>query len=664
MEAKGKMKNHHRKGKNKPKNRSLFFFGVASLFWFIFRTGTRPSRIVYPCQRAALANSLMLLSSSIFLSLTTALTKTKKFLSSKKGTTLALLILMTSVVISNAQFWKSLQLAGAVDSNQEIQLTLEPRNATVFPASNIHVVNGRTYVPVLVSELINLMGERGLPFYKSDTEGKNQGLGGLIAKNDVVIIKVNSQWDERGGTNTDILKAIIEAITNHPDGFIGEIVVADNGQDQYGSFGGGGSLDWQNNNAENRSQSVQKVVDMFSDSYNVSTYLWDEITLQSVGEYSEGDMKDGYIVNQTANPTTGIKVSYPKFKTKFGTYISFKRGIWNPETDSYDDARLKVINMPVLKSHSSYGVTACVKHFMGVTSDKLTGHNAHQSVGSGGMGTEMVETRMPTLNILDAIWINANPGLGPRTSYSQATRVNVIMASTDPVALDYWAAKHVLMQAAQILGFGNLASIDPDNTASGSFGKWLRLSMQEIQNAGYQATTNEDQMNVYVVNLPPFRIGAPSQNPGPAAVKPYQNVNVTVEVVDEEVGVREVILSYSIDEGQTWTNITMDNISGNIYMGVIQGFEAGTKVQYKIIAYNNADNQAVEDNAGEYYVYTVIPEFQGLISIFIITTLIVAMVLGILVFRYFRRGRKYSNRNELSPQMHFTRFLSYTVRET
>jgi hypothetical protein len=31
-------------------------------------------------------------------------------------------------------------------------------------------------------------------------------------------------------------------------------------------------------------------------------------------------------------------------------------------------------------------------------------------------------------------------------------------------------------------------------------------------------------------------------------------------------------------------------------------------MQYKIIAYDNIGNPAIEDNAGEYYVYTVIPE--------------------------------------------------------
>ncbi len=35
----------------------FFFVGLASLVWFLLRTGTKPSRIVYPCQRAALANA-------------------------------------------------------------------------------------------------------------------------------------------------------------------------------------------------------------------------------------------------------------------------------------------------------------------------------------------------------------------------------------------------------------------------------------------------------------------------------------------------------------------------------------------------------------------------------------------------------------------------------
>lgn len=385
---------------------------------------------------------------------------------------------------------------------QTVRLTLEGHLAKDQPSSDIFVVNGTTGYDGGFDRLIGLMGEHGLPFYKSSVKGKSCGSEGLIARDDIVIVKVNSQWDERGGTNTDLLKAIVEAIVNHPDGFTGEVVVADNGQAQYGASGGGGSLDYKNNNAEDLSQSVQRVVDAFSGSYRVSTYLWDEITLKKVEEYSDGDMEDGYILSPTVNPATGIRVSYPKFKTKFATHVSFKRGVWDQKTRTYDGGRLKVINVPVLKAHFIFGVTACMKHYMGVVSDRLTGHRySHQSVGTGGMGTEMVETRAPILNVLDAVWINANPGRGPGTPYSEATRVNIVTASADPVALDYWAAKYVLMQAARIRGFKDLSAIDPDNAKAGSFGDWLRLSAREMREAGYQVTTDEERMNVYVLNL-------------------------------------------------------------------------------------------------------------------------------------------------------------------
>jgi hypothetical protein len=138
---------------------------------------------------------------------------------------------------------------------------------------------------------------------------------------------------------------------------------------------------------------------------------------------------------------------------------------------------------------------------MGVASDMLTDGGSHRSVIKGGMGTELSETRMPTLNILDSIWVNAEPGEGPRTGYQQATQLNLIMASLDPIALDYWAAKHVLMQVASLRGHGDLARIDPENIEATSFGGWLRLSMEELRRRGHQVTMNEDQMNVYTVSL-------------------------------------------------------------------------------------------------------------------------------------------------------------------
>jgi len=481
---------------------SPFIIGLLSFLWFIYRTGTKPSRITYPCQRAALANSYLWLTIYVipFLhSLSLKILKLKRP-GSRRMTSILMLIIIVVVSIS---LWGSYEIMRRREV-REIGLIITGKLAKFEPASSIFVVNGTRGDDDGIQKLIDLMGQHGLPFYKSYENGTNKGPNGLIARDDVVIIKVNSQWDERGGTNTDLVKALIQAILNHPDGFIGEIIVADNGQAQYGSAGTGGSFSWSKNNAENTSQSFQSVVEFFaSKGYKVSAYLWDRITTKRVNEYSEGDMEDGYVINTTRNPKTGIMVSYPKFKTAFGTYISFKYGVWNPGNRTYSSEKLKVINFPVLKTHSIYGVTACVKHYMGVVSDKLTsmfGARAHDTVGSGGMGTQMVESRFLVLNIIDAIWVNAKPRGGPSTRYDEAIRVNIIAASTDPVALDYWAAKHILLEVAKRVGYDGISSLDPDNTASGSFGFWLRLSMEEIKRAGYQATVDEDYMNVYVLH--------------------------------------------------------------------------------------------------------------------------------------------------------------------
>ena len=83
-------------------------------------------------------------------------------------------------------------------------------------------------------------------------------------------------------------------------------------------------------------------------------------------------------------------------------------------------------------------------------------------------------------------------------------------------------------------------------------------------------------------------------------------VTVSVNVTDV-FGVRldGVILSYSTDGGETWDNVTMNKTTGDIYEGQIPGLPAGTNVQYRIIAYDNAGNSATNDNNGQNYAYTV-----------------------------------------------------------
>ena len=535
-----KQHNHRSRVFRKPDShkKHLVLFGVASLAWFVFRTGTKPSRIIYPCQKAALANSSMLFGLLIPIGLSSMFTRTKKFVS-KKGISLLILFAILNLLLSSGDLLEGISVVGAANPNQELSLSLAPLTANSSSASNLYVANGRGQAHI--NNLISLMGANGLHFYKSTTNGANQGTDGLIAKDDVVLIKINEEWPYRGGTNTDLLKELIQALTNHPEGFVGEIIVADNGQWQ-------GNMDWPESNAEDHAQSTKDVVSLFS---RASTYSWIPIRHQRVQEYSEGDLTDGYILYDTPDPETGIRVSYPKFKTQFGTYVSFKEGIWN---GTGYEKRLKIINMPVLKSHSNYGVTAALKHYMGVQSQgegQAGLGNGHSSVANGGMGTLMAETGFPTLNIVDAIWVNANPpgysGAGPSTPYNMATRINVILASTDPVAVDYWAAKHVLMQTASLIGHTDTHSIDPDNTVrSGvsveAFGVWLKRAEKEIVDAGYSVTSDENRMNVYLLNEASSwcEIGVPYRAP--------DNLTVTLDnfTFAEKTGNYQYTLIYTL----------------------------------------------------------------------------------------------------------------------
>jgi len=92
------------------------------------------------------------------------------------------------------------------------------------------------------------------------------------------------------------------------------------------------------------------------------------------------------------------------------------------------------------------------------------------------------------------------PRGGPSTSYGEASKAGIIAASTDPVALDSWATREILMPAARALGYkdDDLSSMDPDSSSPGSFGSWLRLSMQQMQKAGYRVTMDEDCIDVKV----------------------------------------------------------------------------------------------------------------------------------------------------------------------
>ncbi len=453
--------------------------GALSLLWLLLRTGTKPSRFTYPCQQAALATATAAFGAPVLMLL---LMLRRKMISALRTATGKLTFLALAVV-------SLLALAPAsFDHDTDSTFLLPPDNyrASIFVVNDARGIEPGRFGGI--DDLITLMGVYGFRWHRSATTSVTSGPDGLIDADDVVLIKVNGQWSERGGTNTDVLRGVIRRIVEHPDGFVGEVIVGENTQDFQPN------LDHPENNAEDRGQSIQDVVDDFAgEGWNISTMRWD--TFRSLGgtEYSDGDMADRYIVNPVADPETQIKVSYPKFRSASGTYVSYKHGIWSPASQTYDPDKLVVINMPVFKTHATYAITASVKNHMGVVTTRL-GTNSHQQVGDGGLGSVLAEVRMPDLNILDCIWILARlgPDEGPPASYENATRRDQLVASTDPVALDVWATKFIMIPQIidNVYAYDDYHNRqDPDN-ASSKFRHYLDLSMNELLAAGIE-TTND-----------------------------------------------------------------------------------------------------------------------------------------------------------------------------
>jgi len=146
-----------------------------------------------------------------------------------------------------------------------------------------------------------------------------------------------------------------------------------------------------------------------------------------------------------------------------------------------------------------------------------------------------------------------------------------------------------------------------------------KLEYWSVDNAGNVEFPHRILTGIKLDKTSPF-IGIPSQGPPGGLVEPNQKVTVSVEVTDGLSGVHEVLLQYrySVDEGRTWTmwtDISMTKTVGDNYVGEIPGLSTGTRVQYGIVAYDNAGNVATKGGLGQYYVYTVISEFQTLTAI-------------------------------------------------
>lgn len=464
--------------------------GIFALLWLILRSGNKPSRFAYPCQQAAFGTA----TAAFGVPLVATILSARRSLMTAYATKTGRLVTACGLVVTlTFGAWAFSRPPAGFNRGPRLEPSGSYR-AEVFVRNRCPQNPIGQNFPGL-DDLITWMGVHGEKFYQSDTtENFVAGPEGLIAIDDTVVIKINYQWPDRGGTNTDVLNGLIRRIVDHPDGFDGEVVVCENSQ-----FNSINNFDRANNNAQNHALSPHDVVVEYQDQgYTVSHYDWTVRRNTQVQEYSTGNMTDGYVVGPY-NGTLHGRVTYPKFQSSYGTYISIKYGLWDTGSSTYDRGHLKFINAPVLKSHhATYGATACVKHYMGVVTDGL-GSSSHSAIYWGIMGGLLGDIQLADLNLLDCIWINANPYDGPWTSYAAATRMDQLVASMDPVAADIWAVKNILIPAFLANGYSPpwpYPSADPDNPNS-HFRIYLDNSMDQILAAGYDVTNNLAQIDAY-----------------------------------------------------------------------------------------------------------------------------------------------------------------------
>jgi len=325
------------------------------------------------------------------------------------------------------------------------------------------------------------------------------GIESLIDNEDIVVLKPNSQQWHQGMTHTDIMAEFISLILSIP-GFKGEIIVADNNQGREPN-----SRAWITEHRNGRFN-LNELVHYFNDAghENVTKYHWHPagpnptpLMLAGSGDSvinhpSEGD---GYIwpedlFYECPRGNRSI-LAYPVFTSSYsGVTIDLKNGAF--KDNKYTGQPVKFINFSALNHHSSYaGVTASIKNFMGVV-DMSCGYPAPKPAGTynthhigatfvykmlsdirkqlenipyfweiylhrslfrfkytgGVLGKFMTEIRKADLNIITAV----NVGWGARRNPNLASKTDMVLASTDPAALDYWSAANVLLPASREAG--------------------------------------------------------------------------------------------------------------------------------------------------------------------------------------------------------------------
>jgi len=157
-----------------------------------------------------------------------------------------------------------------------------------------------------------------------------------------------------------------------------------------------------------------------------------------------------------------------------------------------------------------------------------------------------------------------------------------------------------------------------------ALGDGLKTVYYQIENqAGLVSITYSDSITLDTES--PI-IGTASRMPN-GDVQPDQEVRVSVNVADSLSGVKGVRMRYNANASVFWVDFLMAFNSGaGLYEYIVPGYQTDTVVEYEIIAYDFAGNSRTENIGGQYYIYTVVPEFSTMLvfPLLVLATFLIA----------------------------------------
>ncbi|MHA2120694.1 MAG: DUF362 domain-containing protein [Promethearchaeota archaeon] len=319
------------------------------------------------------------------------------------------------------------------------------------------------------------------------------GIEKIIDKEDIVIIKPNAQSSGHAMTNTNALKGFMDLVLGIP-GYKGEIIIAENHH-----YYPDNSRGWTTKNP-NGDYNLNDLIILFNenDHKNITKYHWRDGgpnphpvhgNAANWGVVTSPEEGDGYVWSDEEYVFNGLKtkMTYPIFTSSFsGLTIDLKNGAWRDS--KYTDQPVKLINFSALNHHGNAGVTASIKNYMGIV-DLSSGFHGSSPPGyynfhyigapwpptevlkqltkkmlispilkkekyisklisfvgpmtgalGGAIGHFMNTIRKADLNIITAEYV------GHESRWRNPFQNKTVMSSVDPVALDYYASKYIVL---------------------------------------------------------------------------------------------------------------------------------------------------------------------------------------------------------------------------